>query len=174
MYLGVSIFCDDLILLAPNRNSAQKMLFLCEKWSKEFSVEFSTDENPAKSKSKAVMTRTNGRDRRDMVPLRLNGNELPFVNSMAHLGLTLDRDMDMAADCRGRRAIYINKSIETIDYFKFASPDNISSCCETLCWRLVWEQHMGLFLQTCLLNVATHGLEQTRMSGTCHYRLEHL
>ena len=54
LFVGVVIYCDDILLLAPNRDAAQKMLGICESFAARSNIRFSTDPDPSKSKSKAI------------------------------------------------------------------------------------------------------------------------
>ena len=59
LFTGVIGYADDLILLAPNRKAAQKMLEICEEFAKENNISFSTNHDPNKSKSKALFMGAN-------------------------------------------------------------------------------------------------------------------
>ena len=52
VFCGVVGYADDLLLMAPTRSAMETMLGLCEDYAAENNLEFSTDPNPAKSKSK--------------------------------------------------------------------------------------------------------------------------
>ena len=54
MFMGTIVYADDVVLLAPCRTAAQKMLEICEQYAKHNNIQFSTDNDPAKSKSKAL------------------------------------------------------------------------------------------------------------------------
>ena len=54
MFVGVVGYADDLILLAPTRDAAKQMLKTCEEFTSTSNIKFSTDEDPRKSKSKAI------------------------------------------------------------------------------------------------------------------------
>ena len=47
-------YADNLLLLAPSRNAAQLMLKIGKKFTGENSIQFSTDIDPFRSKSKAI------------------------------------------------------------------------------------------------------------------------
>ena len=53
-YVGVVGYADDLLLLAPSRNAAQLMLRICKKFTELNNIQFSTDPDPSRSKSKAI------------------------------------------------------------------------------------------------------------------------
>ena len=53
-FLGAVAWADDFLLTAPSRRSMQAMLDVASAFALEVGLEFSTDPNPAKSKSKAI------------------------------------------------------------------------------------------------------------------------
>ena len=54
VFMGAIGYADDLILLAPSRGAAEKMLTRCESFAREHNIMFSTDPDPTKSKTKAI------------------------------------------------------------------------------------------------------------------------
>ena len=52
VYMGAMEFCDDLLLLAPTRDGMQLMLDTCQRFANDVNLQFSTDPNPEKSKTK--------------------------------------------------------------------------------------------------------------------------
>ena len=52
--MDASGYAYDLILLSPLRDSMAKMIRICEQYEVKHSLVFSTDPNPAKSKTKCV------------------------------------------------------------------------------------------------------------------------
>ena len=82
------------------------MLSTCEVWAKENGIIFSTD--PVLSKSKTKVMRMMGmREGNNSAPLILDGQELPYVNTVVHLGHTLSKDGWMDVDTRNKRMSYI-------------------------------------------------------------------
>ena len=54
VYMGAFGFCDDMLLLAPTRGGMQIMLDTCQRFARKCNLQFSTDPNPAKSKTKCI------------------------------------------------------------------------------------------------------------------------
>ena len=54
LWVGAVAFADDLLLMAPNRAATAKMPDICEKYGEKLNLIFSTDSNPAMSKSKSI------------------------------------------------------------------------------------------------------------------------
>ena len=78
LWIGACGFADDLLLLAPGRKGMEKMLEVCEEYASQHSLQFSTDPNPSKSKSKCIfMTGTRLRHVKKPAHLKLDGVDLP-------------------------------------------------------------------------------------------------
>ena len=54
IFTGVVGYADDLLLMAPSRSAMETMLKICEEYGEQNNLEFSTDPNPSKSKSKCI------------------------------------------------------------------------------------------------------------------------
>ena len=76
-FLGILGYADDNLLLAPSRQALQEMLETCENYAKEHNLQFSTNENPVKSKTKCLAYLKSQRSVPEMI---LNGTKLPWVN----------------------------------------------------------------------------------------------
>ena len=136
-FVGVVGYCDDLLLLAPNRNAAQKMLEICENFTVENNIQFSTNEDPVKSKSKVLYVvgpRGGGLPR--PAPLVLCGRQLPWVERADHLGHALHQDGLMRQDCREKRAKFIDTSVKIREAFYFAHPHEQILATEKYCTAL--------------------------------------
>ena len=53
-YVGVLRYADDLLLISPTIDGLQDMLRVCEGYALEHNLKFSTNVNPAKSKTKCM------------------------------------------------------------------------------------------------------------------------
>ena len=109
-------------ILAPTRDSMELMLATCERFAQRNNLQFSTDPNPSKSKSKCIFVSGRSSNLAKPVPLTLCGKELPWVVSATHLGHELHESGLMDHDARVKRAQFIDKSTEIRDTFSFASP----------------------------------------------------
>ena len=54
-FLGAFGYADDVLLIAPSRQALQIMLTVCENFATSHSMLFSTDADPAKSKTKCLV-----------------------------------------------------------------------------------------------------------------------
>ena len=80
VFLGVVVYADDVLLIAPTRNAMQRMLEEVEAFAEEANVVFSTDEEPRKSKTKCIYVTGKVRGLEKPPPLVLCGQELPYVS----------------------------------------------------------------------------------------------
>ena len=122
IFCGAFGFCDDILLLAPTRDGMQLMLNICEDFPLRNNLQFSTDSNPAKSKSKCIFMIGKRKNLKKHVPLILAGKELPWVASATHLGHEFHESGTMEHDTTVKRAQFISKSTEIRESFSFASP----------------------------------------------------
>ena len=80
MWVGAAGYADDLILLAPSRTAMQRMLNVCKEYAEEYNLQFSTDPNPALSKTKCLYM-CGHMDPVYPVPMQLGDHELPWVHT---------------------------------------------------------------------------------------------
>ena len=66
-------------------------------------------------------------------PVKLNGQDLPWVESADHLGHTLHQVTSMEKDCHRARARFINKNVQLREDLCFANPDQILKAIEIFC-----------------------------------------
>ena len=93
VYVGLVGYCDYLLLLAPTRDAAQKVLEICESLTAENNVQFSTNEDPVQSKSKVLyVVGAQGSQLPRPTPLVLCGRLLPWVERANHLHHALHQD----------------------------------------------------------------------------------
>ena len=123
MFIGFIVYADDILLLCPCRYAATRMLKVCEIWSNEYHIEFSTDENPVKSKTKVIIVKHRSGKLINIAPLTLYGKQLPTVKSGDYLGQTITQEGNMEEDVRIRKAIFSRKARETLDDLHFAQPE---------------------------------------------------
>ena len=128
-YLGLLGYSDDNFLLAPSREALQDMLSICERYAESHGLKFSTDPEPKKSKTRCL---TFLQKERQIQPVILCGNELPWISSCKHLGNTIvDTKTAEAGDIRSsdvkkKRAAYIDKNNDLIQEFNFAHPATLN------------------------------------------------
>ena len=95
MSMGAVGYADDVTLLSPTRQGLQAMLKICEDFSASHSMLFSTDANPALSKTKCMFFSTS-RSSDQVKQVLLNGNLLPWVDKAKHLGNHLSTKINLS------------------------------------------------------------------------------
>ena len=118
-YVGVIVYADDIVLLSPTLDGLQEMIHTCSTYAKNHNLSFSTHDNPRKSKTKCMAFL---KKKRDLKKLALDDKQLPWVNSVKHLGTTLTDILDMGQDLLQKRAQYIAKNNELTQEFYYAHP----------------------------------------------------
>ena len=131
VFVGAAGFADDLILVAPCRSAMVQMLEKCESYAQKNNLTFSTDPNPAKSKTKCMYICGKTKTPVYPAPLQLYGTDLPWVVHATHLGHEFHQDGTMEMDARMKRAAFIENSTEIREMFGFAHPDQVLSAVST-------------------------------------------
>ena len=134
--MGAVAWADDVLLTAPSRGSMQAMLDACSAFAARVGLQFSTDPDPAKSKSKAVFVVGRRTDLVKPAPLLLCGKALPYVAHATHLGHELHEDGTMTMDANMRRGAFIGKCLEVQEAFSFAAPAEVLGAIKLYCGDL--------------------------------------
>ena len=117
---GIFGYSDDNWLLAPSLNALQDMLNTCEEYAASHNLQFSTDPNPSKCKTKLMAFLQKPRE---LPGLKLCGNSLPWVNQLKHLGNTISNVMDgNQLDIKVKTAKFIDKNNSLCQEFYFVHP----------------------------------------------------
>ena len=133
VWFGAACYADDLILLSPSRTAMAMMLEVCEKYAASHNLVFSTDPNPAKSKSKCIYMCGQMNNVKKPEELQLNGKDLPWVESATHIGHELHQMCNMDFDIKIKRAQFIDTSTNIRDVFSFANPDQVLRAISLYC-----------------------------------------
>ena len=130
VWVGTAGYADDLILLAPSRSAMKQMLRVCEEYAEECNLQFSTDPNPQKSKSKCLFM-CGYMDPDYPAPLKLCGRDLPWVVHATHLGHELHQLCTMEFDANMKRGQFIDNSVKIQETFSFANPPELLQAVQT-------------------------------------------
>ena len=133
LFVGVVVYADDVLLMAPTRGAMQAMLSKCEDYAARHNIMFSTDADPKKSKTKCIFVTGKDRNLSKPAPLTLCDRELPWVSAATHLGHELHESGSMEHDASIKRSIFIQKSVDIRETFSFASPVEIISAFKVYC-----------------------------------------
>ena len=98
------------------------MVDTCSVFMKKKCLKFSTNANPAKSKTKCIIFSKKPKDRENVLPIMLNGDNLPWVGEIKHLGNILECDNSMKRDVTVKRGRFIGKINSLSQEFFFVSP----------------------------------------------------
>ena len=132
------------------------MLKICEAYGLHHNLVFSTDENPSKSKSKCLYIcgkSDNNLPRVLPAPLQLYGKDLPWVVTATRLGHEFHQSGTMEQDCKVKRAMFIDSSIEIREVFYFALPQQVLEAVKLYslhCYgSMLWDFSGRMFGQFC-------------------------
>ena len=121
VYAGVYGYSDDDLLLAPTHSALEEMINLAELYFSTHGLKFSTDPDPKKSKTKCIAWLQKPRP---LAPIELCGRQLPWVNKVVHLGMTLTNKSDiLESDMSKKKACYVTRNIELNQEFHFATAE---------------------------------------------------
>ena len=100
-WYGSLALADDILLLATSVQSLQKMISICEAFAEENDLVFST--NPELTKSKTVCMAFNYKHWKDLVEVKLNGDNVPWVEKKKYLGMKLHCNGKTEQDIKEKR-----------------------------------------------------------------------
>ena len=86
-FCGMLGYADDIMLISPTVDGLQEMIDTSSNFMKSHNLSFSTNPNPRKCKTKCMAFLKKDRD---ITPLQMNGDDLPWVTSAKHLGTKVE------------------------------------------------------------------------------------
>ena len=95
----------------------QLMLDTVQSFAKVHNITFSRDPDPRKSKSKFIYMIGKRRNLTKPPPLLLCGHSLTWVERATHLGHELHESGTMDQDAMGKRAKFVENSVEICSFF---------------------------------------------------------
>ena len=109
IFYGCLGYADDLLILSASRSGLQSMVDICGAFARKRNLKFSTNSNPAKSKTKGIIFSPKPKERVNVLNLKLNGDDLPWVNEVKHLGNILESNNSMQRDMSIKKGQFIWK-----------------------------------------------------------------
>ena len=178
-FFGAAGYADDIVLLAPCRSAMSQMIKICEEYGNSNNLKFSTDPNPAKSKTKCLyMCGPRVRQPAFPAPLKLYGRDLPWVAHATHLGHELHQDCTMDMEIKMKRANFIQSTTDIRDMFSFALPGQILGAVQTYSCHfygsMLWDLYSGMANQVFRSWNTTVKLVWDLPRSTHNYFVEHL
>ena len=95
------------------------MINILQKFANFHNLNFSTDKNPVKSKTKCIHF---SNKKVELAKIFLNADHLPWVDSAKHVGNTLQRDNSCTMDIRNKRGCFIGRVLSILQEVHFANP----------------------------------------------------
>ena len=132
-FFGCLGYADDLLLLSGSRSGLQAMVTICEKFAKMKHLKFSTNVDPDKSKTKCIIFSPRAKDRNGVAPILLNGDPLPWVREVKHLGNILQCENNMKRDIAVKRGKFIGKVNSLLQELHFAEPSVLIKLLKIYC-----------------------------------------
>ena len=149
VFLGATIYADDIFLLSASRYGLQAMVQICEQFGSTINLKFGTNENPVKSKTKCIMFTQSRRIITEVKQIQLGGNRLPWVNQVKHLGHTLQSDNSKNIDMSIKRGRFIAKVNALLEEFHYAAPDVVMKLLQTYACNIYGSNTWDLFSREC-------------------------
>ena len=98
------------------------MVSIAQRFVQLKNLKFSTDPDPVKSKTKCIIFSKKSKDLRNVAPVLLNGDPLPWVQQVKHLGNVMQCDNSMKIDCTLKRGKFIGKINSLLNEFSYCDP----------------------------------------------------
>ena len=120
VFYGCFGYADDILLLSASRTGLQAMVDMCNKFMRKRGLKFSTNEIASKSKTKCILF--SQKKIPSIAPVKLDGNSLPWVSDIKHLGNILEMNNSMKKDVNCKRGQFIGRVNSLSQEFYFADP----------------------------------------------------
>ena len=125
LYLGIFGYSDDNMLLSPSIDGLQDMIKTCEEFAYCHNLQFSTDSNPDKCKTKLIAF-SKEKIVKPVTKVYLCDNALPWTDSVKHVGNILSSKVNgLQQDINCKAAQYIQKANSLQQEFYFAHPKTL-------------------------------------------------
>ena len=99
------------------------MVNICQKFVSTRNLKFGTNSCPDKSKTKCIVFAKKSKNTSDLKNISLDGNTLPWVSTIKHLGHVLESDNSMKTDMIQKRGMFIGQVNSLLQEFHYASPE---------------------------------------------------
>ena len=110
VFYGALFYADDILLLSASRSGLQEMVNICQRAVTQRNLSFGTNVDPNKSKTKCMVFFKKSFPLDSLKPIMLDGYQLPWVQSLNHLGHILQADNSMRLDMAKKKGCFISKT----------------------------------------------------------------
>ena len=149
VFYGAVIYADDIFLLSASRTGLQNMVDVCQKFTKKLNLKFGTDTNPKKSKTKCLAFSKSKRGPKILKEIILDGNSLPWVSQVNHLGHILQTDNSMKIDINMKRSAFIGKVNSILQEFHYANSEVLMKLVSAFTCNMYGSNTWDLFSPEC-------------------------
>ena len=149
VFLGAMIFADDIFLLSASRGGLQAMVNICQDFVVSKNLKFGTNVDPVKSKTKCIVFSKKLKPGSKPKNVTLNGDLLPWVAQVKHLGHMLQADNSMKVDVAQKRGAFIGKINSLMQEFHYVSPDVFIKLMNTYATSLYGSNTWDIFSPEC-------------------------
>ena len=125
------------------------MVNICQKFTSCRNLRFGTNPDPAKSKTKCLIFSKRNVNPSKFKRIELDGNELPWVDSVKHLGHLLQTDNSMRRDIAIKRGAFIGKTNSLLQEFYGTSPSVLFKLLHSFGTNLYGSNLWDLFGKDC-------------------------
>ena len=148
IFFGAMIFADDIILLSASRTGLQAMVNICHDFAASRNLKFGTNVNPMKSKTKCILF-SKKKVTAGLANVVLDGDLLPWVDHIKHLGHTLQADNSMKMDIAQKRGAFIGKVNSLMQEFSSTSPSIMTRLVNTFTTCVYGSNLWDVFSKDC-------------------------
>ena len=149
VFLGAFIYADDILLLSCSRSGLQEMVNMCNVFVKKLNLKFGTNPVPENSKTKCIIFSKKKITNLAVEEIKLDGNNLPWVKDIKHLGHTLQEDNSMSIDITSKRGAFVGKVNMLLQEFHFAAPEVLLKLVQTYACNVYGSNTWNLFSTDC-------------------------
>ena len=149
IFYGAMIFADDIFLLSASRNGLQALVDVCASFVSMRNLKFGTNVDPFKSKTKCIVFGKKSQQNFEPLNITLNGNQLPWVHQVKHLGHTLQSDNSMSIDIAQKRGIFIAKVNSLLQEFHFVTPKVLIKLMRTYAMSIYGSNTWDIYSKDC-------------------------
>ena len=149
IFFGALFYADDILLLSASRTGLQQMVNICHDAVQQRNLSFGTNADPTKSKTKCIVFAKKNNLSAHLKLIQLGNHELPWVQSVKHLGHILQTDNSMKMDIACKRGSFIGKTNSLLQEFGNVQKEVFLKLMHTSAMTLYGSNLWNLFSKDC-------------------------